>query len=139
MFDVIVISHGGFAKAIVESAELIVGEQEAVKTFGLQLGDSVELFREQVEGEIGRRLEHDEVLVLTDMQAGSPFNVTVAAMDSHRFRHITGMNLPMLLEVFSSRPHASLDEVCDRLVERARETVLDVNELIAAMDAEEGR
>ena len=38
MFDIILISHGPFSKAILESAQLICGEQENVKTFGLYLG-----------------------------------------------------------------------------------------------------
>ena len=85
MFDVIVISHGDFSKAIVETAQMIVGEQEAVETFGLYLGDSVDLFRERVTEAVREHLRHNDVMVVTDMQSGSPFNVAVAAMEEHRF------------------------------------------------------
>jgi PTS system mannose-specific IIA component len=134
MFDVIVISHGDLSKAIVETAQMIVGEQEAVETFGLYLGDSVDLFRERVTEAVRERLRHNDVMVVTDMQSGSPFNVAVAAMEEHRFRHFTGMNLPMLLEIFSSRPYCSLEEVSDELVGKTTETILDVNKFLEEME-----
>ncbi|WP_440322885.1 PTS sugar transporter subunit IIA [Laedolimicola sp.] len=80
MFEIILISHGPLSKAMLETAQMIVGEQEHVTCFGLYLGDSVDLFRERVEEEIRNKLEESDVLVLTDMQSGSPFNVTVGAM-----------------------------------------------------------
>ena len=134
MFDVIVISHGDLSKAIVETAQMIVGEQEAVETFGLYLGDSVDLFRERVTEAVRERLRHNDVMVVTDMQSGSPFNVAVAAMEEHRFRNFTGMNLPMLLEIFSSRPYCSLEEVSDELVGKTTETILDVNKFLEEME-----
>ncbi len=95
MFEIILISHGPLSKAMLETAQMIVGEQEHVTCFGLYLGDSVDLFRERVEEEIRNKLEESDVLVLTDMQSGSPFNVTVGAMGYYEFRHFTGWNLPM--------------------------------------------
>jgi len=134
MFDVIVISHGNLSKAMVEAVQMIVGEQEAVEAFGLYPGDSVDLFRERVTKAIENHLQHDDVMVVTDMQSGSPFNVTVGAMEGNRFRHFTGMNLPMLLDIFSSRTFSSLEEVSDELVNRTTETILDVNKLLMEME-----
>ena len=113
---------------------MIVGEQEHVTCFGLYLGDSVDLFRERVEEEIRNKLEESDVLVLTDMQSGSPFNVTVGAMGYYEFRHFTGMNLPMVLEVLSMRPYESLDEVCQELLRSSKETMVDVNQLLYELD-----
>ncbi len=47
MFEIILISHGPLSKAMLETAQMIVGEQEHVTCFGLYLGDSVDLFREK--------------------------------------------------------------------------------------------
>lgn len=57
---------------MLETAQMIVGEQEHVTCFGLYLGDSVDLFRERVEEEIRNKLEESDVLVLTDMQSAAP-------------------------------------------------------------------
>lgn len=45
MFEIILISHGPLSKAMLETAQMIVGEQEHVTCFELYLGDSVDLFR----------------------------------------------------------------------------------------------
>lgn len=134
MFEIILISHGPLSKAMLETAQMIVGEQEHVTCFGLYLGDSVDLFRERVEEEIRNKLEESDVLVLTDMQSGSPFNVTVGAMEYYEFRHFTGMNLPMVLEIFSRRAYESLDEVCQDLLLSTKETMVDVNQLLYELD-----
>ena len=119
---------------MLETAQMIVGEQEHVTCFGLYLGDSVDLFRERVEEEIRNKLEESDVLVLTDMQSGSPFNVTVGDMGYNEFRHFTGMNLPIVLEVLSMRPYESLDEVCQELLRSSKETMVDVNQLLYELD-----
>ena len=134
MFEIILISHGPLSKAMLETAQMIVGEQGHVTCFGLYLGDSVDLFRERVEEEIRNKLEESDVLVLTDMQSGSPFNVTVGAMGYYEFRHFTGMNLPMVLEIFSRRAYESLDEVCQDLLLSTKETMVDVNQLLYELD-----
>lgn len=134
MFDVIVISHGGLSKAIVESAQMIAGEQVALEAYGLYLGDSVDIFRETIGKAIEEKIKKNDVLVLTDMQAGSPFNVAVAAMDAHKIRHFTGVNLPMLLEILCCRPFMSLDEISEELVQKAREAILDVNKLLEELE-----
>ena len=128
MFEIILISHGPLSKAMLETAQMIVGEQEHVTCFGLYLGDSVDLFRERVEEEIRNKLEE------SDMQSGSPFNVPVGAMGYYEFRHFTGMNLPMVLEVLSMRPYESLDEVCQELLRSSKETMVDVNQLLYELD-----
>ena len=60
MFEIILISHGPLSKAMLETAQMIVGEQEHVTCFGLYLGDSVDLFRERVEEEIRNKLGNSE-------------------------------------------------------------------------------
>ena len=130
MFDIILISHGPFSKAILESAELICGEQENVKTFGLYLGDSVDTFRDEVRAAIEESLSHGDLLVLTDIQSGSPFNVTCSAMGDYKFRHITGMNLPMVIEALMSRDYMSCDELANSLMAVGAMSVVNVNKLL---------
>lgn len=48
MVEVIMVSHGDYAKSMLESAQMIVGEQDHVQTFGLYLGDSVDKLREDL-------------------------------------------------------------------------------------------
>lgn len=130
MFDVILVSHGPLSRAMLESAEFICGKQDHVKTFGLYLGDSVDTFRNEVHAAIEESLSRGDLIVLTDIQSGSPFDVTCAAMGSHAFHHITGMNLPMVIELLTSRDFMSASDLAGTLADIGSMSVADVNKLL---------
>jgi PTS system mannose-specific IIA component len=130
VFDVIIISHGGYAQAMLESAEMIMGKQENVKTMGLFPGDSVDIFRENLFRLIRESITGDGLLLLSDTKSGSPFNCAVAAMDDMQFCHITGISLPLLLEVFGNRKKKSPEQVRDIIFELASYTLVDVNKFL---------
>ena len=131
MFNVILISHGPLAKAMLESAELLAGKQDDVKTFGLYEDDSVDVFREMIRDAIEESLaQNDQLLVLTDIMAGSPFNVTVAAMQDFKFTHLTGMNLAMVVEVLLDREDMTIDEVITEFEESVPNTIVNVNKFL---------
>ncbi len=136
MFEVIIVTHGSLAHSFYETAQLIVGEKEGVQTFGLNLGDSVDIFAEEVTLAIEKSLQKGDVLVLTDMQSGSPCNVVAAAMLDHRFRHITGINLSMVIEVLGSYEFMNIDEICESVLEMGREAVKDINKLVEDIGTE---
>lgn len=129
MIEIIMVSHGDYAKAMLESAQFIAGEQEHICTFGLHLGESIDQLREEISEAIEKAQKKGEVLILTDMFSGSPFNVTVSLMQHYSFYHITGINLPILLEILMSRDSSSADELCKEVLEKAKDTILDVNKL----------
>ena len=43
------------------------------------------------------------VLILTDMFGGTPTNLALSLLATHNVEVVTGVNLPMVLKVFSSR------------------------------------
>jgi PTS system mannose-specific IIA component len=130
MFEIIIVSHGNYAEAMLRSAEMIVGRQEGIQTFGLHPGDDVDALKEQLRREIARVRESGDALVLTDMMSGSPFNAAVSAMSDLTFSHVTGVNLPMLLEICGARDFLSAEEVGKTIVDQGRSTIVDVNELM---------
>jgi len=127
MFDVIIISHGNYAQAMLESAEMIIGKQDHVKTMGIFPDDSVDIFRENLFQAIKESLAGNGLLLLSDTKSGSPFNSAVAAMKELRFYHIAGINLPLLLEVFANRKKKNPEEVRNILFELVPFTLIDVN------------
>jgi len=130
MFEIIIVSHGEYAKAMRQSAEMIMGEQKHIQTFGLCPGEDIDVLREQVHGAIRQANASGEVLVLTDMISGSPFNVTASAMAEYDFCHIAGVNLPMLLEICSLRGSMSLKEIEENIVDMGKTTIVCVNGLV---------
>ncbi|MEV4056027.1 PTS mannose transporter subunit IIAB [Amycolatopsis sp. NPDC049688] len=95
---IILAGHGRLPSGVGEAAEMILGPQSRLKVCELSPRDSPE--------EFGRRvleLAHDAagVLVLADLHGGSPFNAVraLAAGPGRRIELVSGLNLPMLLEV----------------------------------------
>lgn len=133
MIEIIMVSHGYYAKTMLESAQLIAGEQDHICVFGLHLGDSVDQLREEVLKAIEEAQKNGEVLVLTDMFSGSPFNAVVSLMQHYSFHHLTGINLPILLEILMSRDSSSAEEICRDVLKKAKDTVIDVNKYFEEM------
>lgn len=127
----ILVSHGDLAKSMLGSAQMIVGEQTDIQAFGLYPQDDIGGLRDQVKAAIDE-MGGEDVICFTDLFSGSPFNAVVSLMGEYPIRHITGMNLPMILEALMMRMNENNtpEDVCAKLIAQAPETFVDVNEYL---------
>ena len=91
-------SHGGFSKGIYESIQIIIGEQpniHIVQAFVEGNNDITSL----VEETLAAIPPEDEVIVCSDVFGGSVNN---EFMNRNHMHLITGMNLPLLMQLFLS-------------------------------------
>ncbi len=127
---VIVVSHGSYARGLVDTAQMIAGEQEDLEAFGLESEESVDTLKEKIRQSIEQASQEEEILILTDIFYGSPFNTVISLMPEYDLYHVTGINLPLMMEVIMGRisgKHA--EEICKELLKAAPDTVRDVREL----------
>ena len=127
---VIVVSHGSYARGLVDTVQMIAGEQEDLEAFGLEPEESVDTLKEKIRQSIEQASQEEEILILTDIFYGSPFNTVISLMPEYDLYHITGINLPLMMEVIMGRisgQHA--EEICKELLKAAPDTVRDVREL----------
>ena len=72
----------------------------------------------------------DGVLILTDLFGGSPSNATARAMHelqgTVRSECITGVNLPILLEVATSKSFMKIEELNQHALEVGGNSILDL-------------
>lgn len=124
----ILVSHGDLAKSMLGSAQMIVGEQEGAVAFGLYPTDDIGGLKDKIKTAIDE-MAGEEIICFTDLFSGSPFNAVVSLMGEYPIRHITGMNLPMILESFMMRMNEqnSKEDICAQLIAQAPETFIDVN------------
>lgn len=122
-FDIVVVSHGGLADAMVAAASMICGDLERVIPVGLDPTDSPETFGERLSSAID---EGRSTLILSDLYGGTPHNVAcVLAGRNAAVRCISGTNLGLLIEAISTSEELD-DQLVDRLISLAREGVVDV-------------
>jgi mannose/fructose/sorbose-specific phosphotransferase system IIA component len=135
---VIVVSHGSFSQGVVDSVQMLVGEQENLVAYGLFPEQTVATLTEKLEEELKATPEGEEVLFLSDLFHGSPFNAIVSLMQNYDFYHVTGINIPLAVEVMMGRyADKTAAEICEGLLETAPETVKYVNLLFNDDDDEE--
>mgnify|MGYP000335020460 CR=1 FL=1 len=64
---VIAVSHGSYSKGLVDSVQMLVGEQENLVAYGLFPEQTVATLTEQLEREVNDTPEGEEILFLTDL------------------------------------------------------------------------
>lgn len=103
MISVIVASHGPLAQAMLESACMVYGELPHCVAVTLSGEAGIEGFRQDFADALARAAEGaDGVLVLCDMQSGTPWNVACgyafSAQTTPPMAVLAGVNFPMLLQ-----------------------------------------
>ena len=96
--NIIIGTHGKFGEEIIKSAEMIVGKLENVRVISLLEGMSFEEFMQQANDILGN-LE-GQTVALVDLYGGTPCNVLTALTKKYNHNVITGLNLPMLIDLY---------------------------------------
>jgi mannose/fructose/sorbose-specific phosphotransferase system IIA component len=115
---ILIIGHGDLPVALINSAQMLMGERDEIYSLCLHEGDGLENFIQKAGELIASIKGTTPLLVFVDLQGGTPWN-SVLGVNDPRVRLVTGINLPMLLEVLNLRDAC---EDVDQLVECALET-----------------
>ncbi|MBV4426151.1 PTS sugar transporter subunit IIA [Clostridium tyrobutyricum] len=129
MIGILVITHGDFAAEILKTAELIIGKQKRVISLGLHYGDSIEEFCVKVKDTIESLDEGQGVLVFADLFGASPYNSAAFSANkvkNSKFKCITGVNLPMLLEALTTRDGSNLDDLTESCIKSGNEGIKEL-------------
>lgn len=139
--EVIVVSHGDFAKGILSSVQMLLGSQEDLMAFGLYPEEDRDVLTEKVRGVLDSVKGGEEVIIASDLFHGTPFNVCVKLSEHYKFQHITGINLPLLIVIMMDRLAGnSAQEISNHVMQEAAGTVIYVNrilEMASGMDEED--
>lgn len=131
---IILVSHGSFSKGLYQTMEMVLGPQENLAYVGLYPEQGVDILKENIEKEFKEAKENEEILVLTDLFYGSPFNAVVQLMNKYDVYHLTGINVPLLMEILIMRSNGkNAEEICEETMKLAGSTVQDVRKYLADM------
>lgn len=105
MVNIILASHGEFAEGILQSAEMIFGEQENLVAATLMPNEGPEDLKAKLDAAVESFGEDAEVLFMVDLWGGTPFNQAnvIHTEMTDRTAIVAGLNLPMLLEALGGR------------------------------------
>ena len=113
MVGIIIVTHGKMALGMLESMQMIAGEQDQVAVVGLEEEKSPEDLSEIIKDALLKVDDGSGVLIMVDLFGATPFNVSARLYleSNHQIEVITGVNLPMLLETVISRAGNDLKSV----------------------------
>lgn len=143
MIGILLISHGKMAEGIKDSINLIVGNVDSIETIGFHAGQDIESLKEKVQKAVKRLDNGAGVLVYVDLFGASPYN---AAMFSYpelkevgiEIKVISGLNLPMILEVVFMRENMTLDEISKISIESGKRGIVEGIETLEKITDEDG-
>lgn len=135
MVEIVLISHGPLADALAETARMIVGEVRRIRPISLTPDAGPEHVAATLQALISDAPRQTQFLVLMDLFGGSPSTATAQVMAKDpRIEIVTGVNLPMLLEVMVSAGNRSLRELATLAQEKGKEGIIDVRRALQALD-----
>ncbi len=134
MVGLLLVSHGRIAESFLEVSRTILGTVEGVRI--VSLAEPID--EEKVMADVQRaRKEIDEgegILILTDMFGGTPANLCFSLLEDPMVEVLTGMNLPMILQLLSSRKDASLADLAGMAMRCGRENIYLAREILEHRD-----
>ncbi|GMA70196.1 PTS mannose transporter subunit EIIAB [Leuconostoc litchii] len=105
MVNLIIASHGDFAKGILMSGSMIFGEQENVEVVTFLPNEGPDDLDKHYQEALAKFDNDDQVLFLVDLWGGSPFNRAslIQKQNPEKMAIVAGLNLPMLIEAYAGR------------------------------------
>ncbi|MDY6216063.1 mannose/fructose/sorbose PTS transporter subunit IIA [Actinobacillus porcinus] len=114
MTHIIVATHGKFSEEIVNSAAMVFGEDENTHVVTFLPGEGGDDLVAKYNAIIEKLPENEPVLFLVDLFGGSPYNAAArVAANRDNTDIVTGISLPMLLEVLDAKDGADLEELAE--------------------------
>lgn len=126
VIGIVIVAHGDLGKELLGAAELISGKHEKVVSLGLHADDAIEALPGRISEAIDSIGEVDGVLVLVDLFGGSPGNATLRCLAQMDFECVSGVNLPMLLEVLMLREGTDAKELAAQALQSGRTGIQDL-------------
>ena len=104
MIGIVLAAHGSLPEALLESADMILGDTENIFPLKLMPGDTLEGLIDRMRDVVQEAEAGHGVLILLDLFGGTPSNAAALISQQVDGVHaVSGVNVPMLLETLLAR------------------------------------
>ncbi len=126
MKQIVLVAHGKLAHEMKNSAKMIFGQVENVTSIEFLVGEGLETVIEKIDSKVTEQ----DAIILCDLFSGTPYNAACAyAMKNNdkNIQVVSGMSLPIVLEVAAMIDTNTLEEIVDHIMEVAPDTIRKFN------------
>lgn len=135
MRRILIASHGHLASGIQSSIGILTGNAGAVQAIDAYVDDSD--YTEKIQAFLDSIEPGDEAVIFTDIYGGSVFQkVSLLQPEKYGVFHVTGVNLPAVIQVLLSGDPITADSL-DALVGEAKQYLQRVEPLQESTEEEE--
>ena len=131
MIGIVLVTHGRLAEELVRTLEHIVGPQEQVATVCIQPDDDMESRRRDILDAINKVNGSEGTILLADLFGGTPSNLAISVMNESGVEVITGVNLPMFIQLAQVRKTFKLMDAVAEAQEAGRKNIYVASQLLA--------
>jgi mannose/fructose/sorbose-specific phosphotransferase system IIA component len=104
MIGIVLAAHGPLPEALLESADMILGDTENIIPLKLMPGDNLEGLVDRMHDGVQEADTGQGVLILLDLFGGTPSNAAaLITQQMEGVQAVSGVNVPMLLETLLAR------------------------------------
>ena len=135
---VVLVSHGEQSSGMLNSVQMLLGPQENIVAYSIYPEQPKEDLIDRLRAEV-EKYGAENIIFLTELKFGTPFNSVVELTRDYDVYHITGTNLATLMTVVMERDDedATVEGICEAAMEAAQASIADVRKMLAEESDEE--
>ena len=125
----LIAAHGSFSSGIKTSLDLIIGETENIFILNAYVNGN-----RSIEEDLNSIMKHiqpyDELIVFSDLLGGSVTNQILQFALKENVYVVSGVNLPLVIDVILADPETPAEAVIDAAIENAKQQITYVNRIL---------
>jgi len=125
MIKIIIAAHGNIAEHLLNALRNLTGKIENIQAINFQTHQPLDDLINSLNTEVSEKPD-ENVFILTDFLGGSPCNCACRILPRKNVWIISGVNLPMLLELITKRDKIPPAQLCSEIIKSSRESIVDV-------------
>ncbi|MFT8556209.1 MAG: PTS sugar transporter subunit IIA [Liquorilactobacillus hordei] len=135
---VILIGHYNTAISMKKAVEMIVGETEDFYPITFLPNEGLDSLKTKIDDLLEKFDKNEEVLAIADLYSGTPYNaVATKALENKITDVISGMSLPICLEVAMNKKTMSVKELVNLILQNSKEYTKALSKSLTEQDEEE--
>jgi len=127
---IIVITHGSLARELVEITDQILERSTGAIAICFDLLNDYTELKLQIEEALSTIDESEKIIILTDLFGGTASNVAIPFVQKERIDVITGLNLAMLLYLYSQPEDTAFVTLCQGVKTAGKEAIIVAGEFL---------
>lgn len=132
MTGILVVTHGNFGKALIESAEMIIGKQPNVEALGLMPGMDPIDFRKAILDTL--KILPKKTIILSDLFGGTPSNVSASISMEYDIECISGVNMAILIEACTMRDVLDGECLIEDIINAGKDGFKDIKKELSILE-----